>query len=272
MASAIHTNVRGGWLPWLLAGPAAVSRTGRRLTQAGVFTAATMARLRAEPVRSLDEAVQRAGLVSWIAENLCALHGIHVVARGEAPQGPAIVVANHLSYIDPLAVLSHLPAGVIAKREVGDWPVIGDVVRGLGGLLVDRACPHSGARTLRTAGRMLRRGGRILAFPEGTTTLGGEVLPFRRGLFGLAQIEGVPVIPVALRYESEAPCWVGDAAFLPHYVRTTARAHTHVMMQVGPPLDPRSADGPGALAAAARHAICEMLCLPPERTNGRPTS
>jgi lyso-ornithine lipid O-acyltransferase len=259
--AAIPTQLRGSLLPRVLAGPVTVSRLGRRLTRASLFTAGVVAQLRADRAAVEHDARRRGRLASWVAENLCALHGIQVVVHGRPPREASIVVANHLSYIDPLAILSHVPATVIAKSEVREWPVIGEAVQGLGALFVDRDCAHSGARVLRAAQGWLRGGGSVVAFPEGTTTVGDRVLRFRRGLFGIAQIEGVPVVPVALRYESEAPCWVGDAAFFPHYVRTTARVCTRVFMRFGAPIDPRTADSPERLAEAARDGVRSMLAL-----------
>ncbi|MFW6050266.1 MAG: lysophospholipid acyltransferase family protein [Myxococcota bacterium] len=196
------------------------------------------------------------------AARMCAIHGIRVVCRGRFPTGPAILVSNHLSYIDPVAILAHVPAGVVAKSEVGNWPLLGEVIRTMGVLMVDRGCTMSGAIVLRRALRILRAGGSVLAFPEGTTTLGDEVLPFRRGFFGLARIAGCPMVPVAVRYESTEPCWVGDAPFLPHYLRMSARPHTRGQVLVGEALDPRSADSADALAEEARLAVRDMLRSP----------
>ena len=60
----------------------------------------------------------------------------------------------------------------------------------------------------------------MIVFPEGTTSAGDCVLPFKRGIFGVARRLGVPVVPVALRYDSPSDCWIGSENFLSHYVRT----------------------------------------------------
>ena len=235
------------------------------MTRASLFVLETLSQVRRFTPSGVREARERARLLGWIAENLCALHGIQVMVRGQVPKSPAILVANHSSYIDPLAILSQVPANAVAKHEIGGWPLLGEGVRGLGVLLVDRDCGQSGARVLREALRMLNAGVSVLAFPEGTTTIGDRVLPFKRGVFGLARLTGAPVVPVALRYESEAPCWVGDEAFLPHYVRTTARTTTRVEVTFGAPLTTTSTAQPKTpehLAEEARSAIQRMLHLP----------
>ncbi len=202
---------------------------------------------------------QQAQHMRWVAENLCAIHGIRISSRGMIPKGPAVYVANHLSYIDPLAVLSAVPAHAVAKYEVGGWPLIGEAIRTLPILLVDRDCPYSGARVLRRARRVLQAGASVLAFPEGTTTHGDCVLPFRRGMFGIAQSAGVPVVPVTIRYTSLDPCWVGDAAFFPHYLQTTVRKQTHAQMIMSEPIAPNRSLRAQELAEQARQTILAEL-------------
>lgn len=193
------------------------------------------AHLAATPIR---EPALRAKRLAWVAEQLCSLHGVELIVRGaRVPTGPAVVVANHLSYIDPLAIVSLVPSIPIAKIEVRGWPLIGELMSQLGVLFVRREDPYSGAQVLRESIRMVEAGLPILAFPEGTTTT-GNMLPFRRGVFGVAKHTGVPIVPIALRYESEAPCWVGNDPFLPHYLRTTARSRTRLEVTIMPPLDP----------------------------------
>nr|MBS0019499.1 1-acyl-sn-glycerol-3-phosphate acyltransferase [Gammaproteobacteria bacterium] len=83
----------------------------------------------------------------------------------------------------------------------------------------------SGAEVLRRSLRVLQQGVSVLNFPEGTTTLGNAVLPFRRGIFGLAPITGVPVIPIALRFEPPGMAWVGNAYFVSHCLPAFGRSH-----------------------------------------------
>jgi 1-acyl-sn-glycerol-3-phosphate acyltransferase len=98
----------------------------------------------------------------------------------------------------------------------------------------------------------------VLIFPEGTTTHGDRVLPFKRGSFGVAALAGVPVVPVALRYESAAAAWVGDDTFLPHYMRTVAKPYTRVSVDFLPALSHAGQDA-GELAEQARRAIEDAL-------------
>jgi 1-acyl-sn-glycerol-3-phosphate acyltransferase len=90
----------------------------------------------------------------------------------------------------------------------------------------------------------------VLAFPEGTTTSGRGVLPFRRGVFGAARIARAPVVPVAVSYEDPELPWVGSQLFLPHYLRTASKPVTHVHVHFFEPMEV----APGGEGRCARHA------------------
>jgi 1-acyl-sn-glycerol-3-phosphate acyltransferase len=162
------------------------------------------------------------------------------------------------SYLDPIALLPVIPALPICKGEVGDWPLIGPGAHATGVLLVDRGCSWSGARVLRRAIAALRAGASVLNFPEGTTTAGDRVLPFRRGIFGAARLARVPILPVALEYGDADLAWTGDQTFIPHYLRTAGKERIPVRVTVGAPFWP--ARRPAAdLAAEARRRILSLL-------------
>ncbi len=253
----MDTASSSGLLRRLARGPSAV----RRVARAGLFLTETFGRLASSAAHEVpDDARSRALRLSWVAEQMCALHAIDGVVRGRLPDGPCVLDANHVSYNDPLVILAQAPAVPVAKREVAEWPLLGDPMRRLGVLFVDRSSPLSGARVLREARRGLREGASVLAFPEGTTTVGDHVLPFRRGVFGIAQQLGASVVPLTLRYDTPEAAWVGEAAFLPHYIRTTTRRATRVHLRFGPPLDPRRLGSAEELAERARrHVLAGLL-------------
>jgi 1-acyl-sn-glycerol-3-phosphate acyltransferase len=199
----------------------------------------------------------------WLSETcrmVCERHGFAVEVEGRLPSGTALLVANHLSYIDPVVIGSLIPCAPLAKAELADWPVVGTGARTLGVLFVKRGDVLSGARALRAALRCLREGTSVLGFPEGTTAR-DRLLPFRRGLFGAARIAGVPIVPLALSYDHPAAAWVGDEWFLPHYLRTAMRPVTRAFVRVGDAIDPRCVGGgePAALAAHTRAQIAALL-------------
>jgi 1-acyl-sn-glycerol-3-phosphate acyltransferase len=231
------------------------------MTMAALVLAETLGLVRAHraPGRTPPSPSARARHLSWLAENLAALHGLRLSVEGDVPEYPAVIVANHISYMDPVAVTSLVPCCAIAKSEIGDWPILGETGRELGVLLFERGSAPSGARVLLRAKASLEAGVSVLTFPEGTTTNGFDVLPFRRGIFGLARITNVPVVPVALSYDDPDMAWIDDQLFLPHYLRTTTRRSTRVRIAFGDPIDPQSADSPETLAAVAREEMRRLL-------------
>lgn len=209
-------------------------------------------------VRAGGDAPARARALQRGTTEVCAIHDLAIAVHGKPPGGPCVVVANHVSYLDALVLTSLFPCAPIAKSEVAHWPLIGAAARRLGVTFVNRTSPLSGARALRRAQAALEAGVSVLNFPEGTTSDGSTVLPFRRGIFGLARIVGVPVVPVALRYASPDLAWFGGATFLPHYLRMAARRAPAVHVDIGTPIaiDWRPADD---LARLARLRITRML-------------
>jgi 1-acyl-sn-glycerol-3-phosphate acyltransferase len=89
------------------------------------------------------------------------------------------------------------------------------------------------------------------------------VLPFRRGVFGLARRLGVAVVPVALAFDEVELCWTGEDLFLPHYVRTAARGGGVVRVRFGCPMTPERYGSAEGLAEEARAVIEHMLAVSP---------
>ncbi len=232
-------------------------RSSLRLTRVSMFMAETMARHVIDGLS--NSALESARELAWIAENLAALSGVRPHVIGQLPKEPSVIVANHVSYLDPLVLASLLPCVPIAKAELRDWPVLGETARRSNVLFVRRECALSGARVLREARRALDGGVSVLVFPEGTTTTGHKVLPFKRGALGLAQLASVPIIPVALSYAQPEAAWIGDDTFLPHFVRTLARPFTPVTVRFLPALEASDGRSAAELADQARMTITRAL-------------
>lgn len=238
----------------------AAVRSSLRLTRASVFLAETMTRHAMDGLSSnVAETVRELG---WMAENLAALSGVRPRVIGQLPTEPSVIVANHISYLDAVVIASLVPCVPIAKAELLHWPVLGEAARRSRVLFVRRECALSGARVLREARRALDRGVSVLVFPEGTTTHGHGVLPFRRGAMGLARLSGVPILPVNVSYASPAAAWVGDDAFLPHFMRTLARPLTAVEVRFLAPIDTTGDESAATLAEHARSAIARAIPAP----------
>ena len=219
----------------------------------GLFTAlAELGSARMAPPRNARDAAHRlAGALGAVGRS----HDLAVTVTGEVPRGVALIVANHVSYLDPLAILPVCPALPIAKGEVASWPLIGPIGAALGVAFVTRDAPTARVRVLRRVHALLAAGVPVLNFPEGTMTAGDKVLPFMRGTFGIAQRLGVPVVPVAVRYRDPASAWCDAATFLPHYVRLAGAPRVEVDLTFGTAMLPRAGEAPEDMAARARNAI-----------------
>jgi 1-acyl-sn-glycerol-3-phosphate acyltransferase len=192
------------------------------------------------------------------ARTILHVHGVDVTREGPEPGWPCVVVANHLSYIDPLVVASVLPCIAIAKGEARSWPLIGRGLAALGVIFVQRGDAHSGASALRSAWRALRAGAPVLNFPEGTTTDGRDVAPFRRGIFGLALLAGVPLVPARVAYDDPRVPWFGGQTFAPHYWRLSGVERVGARVRFGEPMRVHPGDAAGDLARRAREAVAAL--------------
>jgi lyso-ornithine lipid O-acyltransferase len=151
--------------------------------------------------------------------------GFACSVEGELPSGGA-VVSNHLSYLDILLYSSVQPFVMVAKTEVRGWPLLGWLTAQAGTVYVERGGgPKTYPRVNAAMAEAYRSGLPVLFFPEGTTTDGAGVLPFRRGLFHSVLNEGVALRASVLRYSleehavngeatvAEDVCWWGDMTF-----------------------------------------------------------
>ena len=113
---------------------------------------------------------------------------------------PVIYLANHTSYLDAMMLTCYLPNHPVylAKVEMLLIPVLGAACWMGGCIFINRRNRPSAIRSLQRAARLIRGGATIAAFPEGTRTRTGEVLPFKKGVFNLAQDAGVPLVPLGL--------------------------------------------------------------------------
>lgn len=117
------------------------------------------------------------------------------------PDKPALLVCNHASYLDVIALRALLPEDFVfvAKREALQYPFIGKFLRRAGHICVERKDAQRSASDAMSVTEALNRGERVLVFPEGTFTHADGVRPFRLGAFRSAADAGCPVIPLALK-------------------------------------------------------------------------
>lgn len=168
----------------------------------------------------------RATTRSW-GRCVLVVMNVQVEVRGTAPKPPFFLVSNHLSYLDIPLLHALLSGHFLSKAEISSWPIAGLMARIAGTLFVDRKRPRDLTRVLPEVEQLLHSGGGIVIFPEGTSSAGSEVLPFKPALFEVPLRTDVSVSVAALRYEThpsdphagEAVCWWGDMPFGSHFLR-----------------------------------------------------
>ena len=140
----------------------------------------------------------------WIVRTAYSLAGIHVVSEGQenVPANTAcIFMSNHLSNLDPPALLPQIPGRTAAffKRSLMKIPGLGYAMRLAAFVPVSRDGSVQGAQeSVAAARKVLEQGIHITTFVEGTRSKDGRLLPFKKGQFYLAMQTGVPCIPVSL--------------------------------------------------------------------------
>ena len=137
------------------------------------------------------------------------LHGALFTADGNV-----LLVANHVSWLDVFVLNSVHPVRFVAKAELARLPLIGRLLRGVGTLFVERARKCDARRINDKASAALLRGDVVAVFPEGKTSSGIDVLPFKSALLQSVVDADGHVQPIALRYRTAS----GEVSVLPAYV------------------------------------------------------
>lgn len=166
---------------------------------------------------------------------------------------PQVLVSNHVSFYDVFALAAILPApyAFVAKKELERIPFFGMAWKAAGHISIDRSDRNSAIQSLRRAGQSIReQRSTVIIFPEGTRSLTGELLPFKKGAFTLAMEARVPVVPVVVRGSAEIQ--------RPGSLRIRPRP---IHVYFGEPFTPSEFAGTGteSFIAAVRGRMGEML-------------
>ncbi len=189
-------------------------------------------------------------------------YGIQVPA---ATRG-VLFVANHISWLDVVAMNAALPSFFVAKSEVGNWPLLGWMCRRIDTLFIQRDTRRDTTRISLALSGLLERGERVSVFPEATTTDGMQVKHFHSSLLQSAVEIEAPVCPLTIRYHDGKgnanldAAFTGDMGFVQSLWKVLRSPSLHITLAYLPLLD--STDKTRrALAAEAHEAIQQTLCL-----------
>lgn len=171
---------------------------------------------------------QRNALVQAWARGLLPRVGVQLQLQGTPPaNGPVLLVANHLSWLDIPVLHAARHCRFISKSDVASWPLVSTLARAAGTLFIDRGSRRDTLRIVRLMADALAQRDVLAVFPEGTTSDGGAMLPFRANLLEAAIQADAPVQPLGLRFidpatgaDSAAPIYAGDTTLLASVWRT----------------------------------------------------
>ena len=184
---------------------------------------------------------------------LCTLIGVRIREVGvRSADSPALILSNHVSWLDICVISALAPVVFVAKSEVATWPVFGWLAKLQRTIFINRQARHqTGAASREIAGRLLG-GDAVVLFAEGTSSDGIRVLPFRSSLVGAVHHAlgnsthhtHVTVQPMSLAYVSLSGvpmgrglrtrvAWYGDAALIPHLLAVLASGAVDVTVSWG---------------------------------------
>jgi len=171
-------------------------------------------------VRSRRLAARAGWLHRW-SHFACRVMGVKVITCGTMPQS-GLLVCNHLTYLDVIVLSSVRPCIFISKRDVAAWPFFGWLARAAGTIFIDRERRLAATHAIERIGQAIDCGSLVVLFPEGTSSAGSTVLPFKSSLLESAVQLRCPVTAAAIQYAlddgsvADEVCYWGDMTMVPH--------------------------------------------------------
>jgi 1-acyl-sn-glycerol-3-phosphate acyltransferase len=200
----------------------------------------------------------------WCA-GVCRALAVQVELRGQPPGQACLLVCNHLGYLDIPVLGAHADTIFVSKSEVADWPVIGPLATLGGTIYVERARKRRLPSVIEQIRSALLRGDGVVLFPEGTSSPGDEVLPFRASLLAPAEELGLEVRAAGLSYATAAGdpparqsvAWWGNAEFAPHVLGLLRLREVRAVLTFAP--EPVRAGNRKELAQTLREAVSDAI-------------
>lgn len=194
-------------------------------------------------------AARRERIIQRWSEKLLAIMGVRIQADSmlAVPRG-AMIVANHISWLDIFVLLALTPARFVAKADISGWPMVGRLAADAGTIFIERTRKSDTQRVNKLLEGLLREGNIIVVFPEGGTTDGTTVAPFHASLLAPAVMIGAAVHPVAIRYlhadgsRDDAPAFTDEQSLLRSAWRVASQRVTRVYVNTVAPIDTTGKD------------------------------
>ncbi len=176
----------------------------------------------------------------------------------------SLIVSNHLSYTDVLCLSSIYPTLYVTSHEVRETPGLGLICRLSGCLFTERRKSKRKAdtiaREIKEIGDCLKAGLSVTIFPEGTTTNGQTMLPFKTPLLQSAIENKTPIFPLCLKYERpDIVAWYGDMTFLPHMVQLSKAGSQKMKILKAQKINPEEFPTRQDLGLKAQEVVGELF-------------
>lgn len=195
-------------------------------------------------------------------------------AQQDHPVSPALIICNHISWLDIFVINTIHPCRFVAKSDIRSWPLIGWLCDKTGTIFIARGKQRDVRRIYAGLVKSIHDGERVAFFPEGTTAPQGTVLPFHANLFEAAIEAQVPVQPYALRYVDadgqlhDATDFIGEMSFVESVIAIVKSGGIKAELIRLPALPTQGAHR-RELAAKAREMIASAL-IPASDVEGTP--
>jgi len=212
----------------------------------------------------------------------CRILSINVTISGKlSTKKPTLFVSSHVSYLDIIVMGGHVPGYFIAKSEVANWPVLGPMSKLQNTLFIERRGKHAKGQVQQMQDH-LKQGGNLILFPEGTSTDGEHVEPFKSSLFHAAELDDpeVTIQPITVAYKTyrhqpmtrflrDHYAWYADMPFGAHFVNVLGLANAQVELILHPTVKIADFESRKACARHCETVVSEGLLrvLPPLADN-----
>lgn len=178
------------------------------------------------------EPLRNGYMKNW-AKVSARIFNVHVSFEGKPPNEPFILVCNHLSYIDIIPLYFYLNCTFVAKKEVKSWPILGFLVYMMGVIFIDRSIKGDVVRVNKLLTENLNEHQGIIIFPEGTSTGGKSILPFKSSLLEFPATQNMEVYVATIHYKTsdkdpdavDSVCFFGARHSFPEHVFMMAKNH-----------------------------------------------
>lgn len=176
------------------------------------------------------------------------------------------IVSNHQSYLDIIIIASKFQTLFVAKKDVQSWPILGWLASLGGTLYIDRKAFRGAKNSIRSIEKALKNRICVNIFPEGTSSNGETIFPFKPALFNAAFAAQCIILPITLNYEAidnlpvcksnrDLVCWYGNMTFANHFWKVLRLDSIEVSILVHPVILPANFSNAKELSLAAFNAV-----------------